>query len=100
MDITYRIDKNILYIAVEGRVDASNAAEAEKKIFEIKNANADKHVVLDAENLEYVSSAGLRILLTTQKTMSKQGKMVVRHVNKSIAEVFRITGFSKVLTVE
>ena len=52
MDVTYRIDKDILYIAVEGRVDASNAADAEKKIFEIKNTNSDKHVVLDADKLE------------------------------------------------
>ena len=47
MDITYRTDKDILYIAVEGRIDASNAAEAEKKIFNIKNNNPEKHVVVD-----------------------------------------------------
>ena len=67
MDVTYRIDKEILYLAVEGRVDASNAADAEKKIFEIKNANPGKHVVLDAENLEYISSAGLRVILKLRK---------------------------------
>ena len=57
MDITYRIDKDILYIAMEGRIDASNAAEAEEKIFEIKNNNPEKHTVLDADKLEYISSA-------------------------------------------
>ena len=67
MDVTYRIDKEILYLAVEGRVDASNAADAEKKRFEIKNANPGKHVVLDAENLEYISSAGLRVILKLRK---------------------------------
>lgn len=67
MDVTYRIDKEILYLAVEGRVDASNAADAEKKLFEIKNANPGKHVVLDAENLEYISSAGLRVILKLRK---------------------------------
>ena len=67
MNVTYRIDKDILYIAVEGRVDASNAADAEKKIFEIKNANSDKHVVVDADHLEYISSAGLRVILKLRR---------------------------------
>ena len=100
MDVTYRIDKNILYIAVEGRVDASNAAEAEKKIFEIKNANPDKHVVLDAEKLEYVSSAGLRVILKAQKLMNAQGNMKLTCVNETIMEVFDITGFADILTIE
>ena len=56
MDVTYRIDKDILYIAIEGRIDASNAAEAEEKVFAIKNENEDKHTVLDADKLEYISS--------------------------------------------
>ena len=63
MDVTYRIDKDILYIAVEGRIDASNAAEAEEKIFAVKNENGGKHIVIDADKLEYISSAGLRIVL-------------------------------------
>ena len=100
MDVTYRIDKDILYIAVEGRVDASNAADAENKIFEIKNANPDKHVVLDAEKLEYVSSAGLRVILKAQKLMSAQGAMKLTHVNETIMEVFDITGFADILTIE
>ena len=54
MNVTYRTDKNILYIAVEGRIDASNAAEAEEKIFSIKNDNSGKHTVLDADGLEYI----------------------------------------------
>ena len=67
MDITYRIDKDILYIAAEGRIDASNAAQAEEKIFDIKNANPDKHVVIDADKLEYISSAGLRVILKLRR---------------------------------
>ena len=55
MNVNYRIDKDILYISIEGRVDASNAAEAETKIFSIKNDNLGKHTVLDAEKLEYIS---------------------------------------------
>ena len=52
MNVTYRTDKDILYIALEGRIDASNAAGAEEKIFEIKSNNPGKHTVIDAENLE------------------------------------------------
>ena len=63
MDVTYRLDKDILYIAIEGRIDASNAAEAEEKIFSIKNDNPSMHTVLDADKLEYISSAGLRVIL-------------------------------------
>ena len=55
MEVTYRVDKEILYIAVSGRVDASNAAAAEEKIFSIKAENKGKHTVIDAENLEYIS---------------------------------------------
>ena len=52
MNVTYRIDKDILYIAIEGRIDASNAVQAEEKIFAIKNDNPGKHTVIDADNLE------------------------------------------------
>ena len=62
MNVTYRIDKDILYIALEGRIDASNAPQAEEKIFTIKNDNPGKHTVLDADDLEYISSAGLRVI--------------------------------------
>ncbi|MBQ5761939.1 MAG: STAS domain-containing protein [Clostridia bacterium] len=71
MNVTYRIDKDILYIAVEGRVDASNSAEAEEKIFSIKNNNPEKHTVLDADKLEYISSAGLRVILRLRKEEPK-----------------------------
>ena len=87
-----------LTILLGGRLDTTTAPQLEK---ELKSClTGVTSLIFDIAGLEYVSSAGLRILLTTQKTMSKQGKMVVRHVNKSIAEVFRITGFAKVLTVE
>ena len=97
MDVTYRIDKDILYIAVEGRVDASNAADAEKKIFEIKNTNSDKHVVLDADKLEYVSSAGLRVILKLRK---EAPKLAIINVIPEVYEVFDMTGFTDMVTVE
>ena len=97
MDVTYRIDKDILYIAVEGRVDASNAADAEKRIFEIKNTNSDKHVVLDADKLEYVSSAGLRVILKLRK---EAPKLAIINVIPEVYEVFDMTGFTDMVTVE
>ena len=97
MDITYRIDKDLLYIAIEGRVDASNAADAEKKIFEIKHANADKHVVMDADNLEYISSAGLRVILKLRK---EEPKLAIINVNPDVYEVFDMTGFTDMVTIE
>jgi uncharacterized protein (TIGR02172 family) len=97
MNVTYRIDKDILYIAVEGRVDASNAADAEKKIFEIKNANSDKHVVVDADHLEYISSAGLRVIL---KLRREAPKLAIINVSQEVYEVFDMTGFTDMVTVE
>ena len=100
MDITYRLDKDILYIAIEGRVDASNAAAAEEKIFAIKAENPGMHVVIDADNLEYISSAGLRVILKAQKAMAAKGGMIIKNVNETIMEIFEITGFSDILTIE
>ena len=97
MDVTYRIDKNILYIAVEGRIDASNAAEAEEKIFSIKNDNPGKHTVLDADKLEYISSAGLRVILRLRK---EEPKLAIINVASDVYEVFDMTGFTEMVTVE
>ena len=97
MDVTYRIDKDILYIAIEGRVDASNAADTEKKIFDIKNANAGKHVVLDADNLEYISSAGLRVILKLRK---EEPQVAIINVAPEVYEVFDMTGCTDMVTVE
>ena len=97
MDVTYRIDKDILYISVEGRVDASNAAEAEEKIFNIKNENPGKHTVLDADNLEYISSAGLRVILRLRK---EEPKLAIINVAPDVYEVFDMTGFTDMVTVE
>ncbi|MEG2137206.1 MAG: STAS domain-containing protein, partial [Oscillospiraceae bacterium] len=57
-------------------------------------------LVLDFATLEYISSAGLRVLLSAQKVMNKQGKMVIRHANETILEVFEVTGFTDILTLE
>ena len=97
MNVTYRIDKDILYIAVEGRIDASNAAEAEEKIFSIKNSNPGKHTVVDADLLEYISSAGLRVILRLRK---EEPRLAIINVAPDVYEVFDMTGFTDMVTVE
>lgn len=97
MNVTYRFDKDILYIAVEGRIDASNAAEAEEKIFSIINDNPGKHVVVDAEQLEYISSAGLRVVLRLRK---EDPELAIINVAADVYEVFDMTGFTDMVTVE
>ena len=97
MDVSYRVDKDILYIAVEGRIDASNAAEAEEKIFRIKNDNPGKHTVVDADKLAYISSAGLRVILRLRK---EEPKLAIINVASDVYEVFDMTGFTDMVTVE
>ena len=97
MNVTFRVDKDILYIAVEGRIDASNAAEAEEKIFNIKKDNPGKHTVVDADRLEYISSAGLRVILRLRK---EEPKLAIINVASDVYEVFDMTGFTDMVTVE
>ena len=97
MNVTYRIDKDILYIGLEGRIDASNASLAEEKIFSIKNDNPGKHTVIDADNLEYISSAGLRVILKLRK---EEPKLAIINVAADVYEVFDMTGFTDMVTVE
>lgn len=97
MDITYRIDKDILYIAIDGRIDASNANAAGEKIFSIKNDNPGKHTVIDADKLEYISSAGLRVILKLRK---EEPKLAIINVVADVYEVFDMTGFTDMVTVE
>lgn len=97
MNITYRTDNDILYIAIEGRIDASNATIAEENIFNIKNEHSGKHTVLDADKLEYISSAGLRVILKLRK---EEPKLAIINVAAEVYEVFDMTGFTDMVTVE
>ena len=97
MNITYRIDKNILYIAIDGRVDASNASAVEEQVFAIKRENEGKYTVIDADNLEYISSAGLRVILKLRK---EEPKLAIINVSPDVYEVFDMTGFTDMVTVE
>ena len=97
MNVTYRLDKDILYIAVAGRIDASNASAAEEEIFRIKKDNPGKHVVVDADKLEYISSAGLRVVLRLRK---EEPKLAIINVAADVYEVLDMTGFTDMVTVE
>ena len=97
MNIIYRLDKDILYIAVEGRIDASNAADAEETILSIKKDNPGKHTVIDADKLEYISSAGLRVILRLRK---EEPKLAIINVASDVYEVFDMTGFTEMVTIE
>lgn len=98
MTITKTVNGSALNLALEGRLDTTTAPQLEA---EMKNSiDGVTELVMDFEKLEYISSAGLRVLLSAQKTMNKQGSMVIKNVCADIMEVFEITGFADILTVE
>ena len=87
-----------LRVVLKGRLDTTTAPELEKEL----KASLDgvTALIFDMAGLEYISSAGLRVLLSAQKIMNKQGKMKVAHVGETIMEFFEVTGFSDILTIE
>ena len=97
MDVTYRIDKDILYVSVSGRIDASNVADAEARIFGIRSENTGKYVVIDADKLEYVSSAGLRMILRLRK---EEPELAIINVSAGVYEILDMTGFTDMVTIE
>ena len=98
MEIIKNLDGDKLNIAVEGRLDTTTAPELEA---ELKSSmDGISELILDFSKLEYVSSAGLRVILAAQKTMNKQGTMKLVNVNDEVMEVFEITGFVDILTIE
>lgn len=98
MTIDKQLNGSELTIALTGRLDTTTAPELENAIKE--NIAGITNLVMDFAGLEYLSSAGLRVILSAQKTMNKQGEMVIRNVNETINEVFEITGFIDILTIE
>ncbi|MBQ3792318.1 MAG: STAS domain-containing protein [Clostridia bacterium] len=97
MTITKKQNESELTVFLEGRLDTSSAPELES---EIKSGlDGVKSLTFDFEKLDYISSAGLRVLLSAQKTMNKQGEMKVSHVSESIMEIFEVTGFTDILTI-
>lgn len=98
LSITKTESEGRLTLSLEGRLDTTTAPQLDA---EIKALPASVIALeFDLLNLEYLSSAGLRVLLAAQKTMNKQGTMVIRNVNATIREVFEITGFADIMTIE
>ena len=87
-----------LTITLTGRLDTTTAPKLETELKQ--NISGVEELVLDLAALEYLSSAGLRVLLSAQKVMNRQGSMVVKHVNETVMEIFEVTGFVDVLTIE
>ena len=97
MNIAKTKNETALTLALEGRLDTVTAPELEATLkSELEGVT---ELVFDLEKLDYISSAGLRVLLSAQKTMNRQGSMKVLHANEIILEIFEITGFSDILTL-
>ena len=97
MNIATDRNGNALTVTLEGRLDTSTAPQLDDTLKDALEGVTD--LTLDMEKLDYLSSAGLRVLLSVQKTMNRQGTMTVRNVNETILEIFEITGFSDILTI-
>lgn len=98
MTLQTHAEQGTLNVLVEGRLDTTTAPQLEQML---KTELGDNTLlVLDFAQLEYISSAGLRVLLAAQKVMNKQGEMIIRNSNESVREVFEVTGFSEILTLE
>ena len=98
LNINKNKEGSTLTVAVEGRLDTTTAPELEAALKE--DIEGVDELVIVLANLEYISSAGLRVLLAAQKIMMKQGKMVVTNPNDVISEIFEVTGFRDILTIE
>lgn len=88
-----------LTLKIEGRIDTTTAPALEDEL-KYSVSDAVQTLILDFAQVAYISSAGLRVLLAAQKVMKRQGTMVVRNVNDVVMEVFEVTGFSDILTIE
>ena len=98
MTIQHTKENDSLTVCLEGRLDTATAPQLDA--FLTENLPGVKSLTIDLKALEYISSAGLRCLLTAQKTMNKQGKMVVKNPNDVVSEILDITGFTEILTIE
>ena len=97
LNINKAIENGTAAFSLEGRLDTVSAPELEA---ELKDAlDGVSELTLDLEKLEYISSAGLRVLLAAQKDMNKRGAMKIAHVGETIMEIFEVTGFSEILTI-
>ncbi|MBQ9065831.1 MAG: STAS domain-containing protein [Blautia sp.] len=98
LNINKDLNGSKLTIALEGRLDTITSPVLESELNE--SLNGVEELVFDMAQLKYISSAGLRVLLTAQKVMNKQGSMVVKNASEDVKEIFDVTGFSDILTIE
>lgn len=98
MTIEKTLNGKELTVNLIGRLDTTTAPQLDSELKQ--NISGVEKLVLDFAALEYLSSAGLRVLLATQKVMNKQGEMLIRNVNDTIQDIFEVTGFSEILTIE
>lgn len=98
MNINKTVTDNVVTLEIEGRIDTVTSPSLATEIDALDETV--KKLVLDFEKVEYISSAGLRVVLAAQKKMNKQGAMLVKNVCDSVMEVFEITGFSDILVIE
>ena len=98
LNIKKTVENGKAAFALEGRLDTTTAPELEKAFKETLDGVSE--LTLDFSELQYISSAGLRVLLSAQKLMNKQGEMKISHVNEIVKEIFDVTGFSDILTIE
>ena len=97
MKITITQKEDVEQVALEGRLDTLTAPDLEKELGTLEGV---KELYIDCRDLDYISSAGLRILLSMQKTMNRQGSMKLCHVGETIMEILEVTGFVDILTIE
>lgn len=97
MKIDLRKEENKLFISLEGKLDTNTSPELDEKITELEGI---EELYIDLQNVDYISSAGLRVLLSMQKIMNKQGKMVIKNVCENVMDIFEVTGFSEILNIE
>ncbi len=98
LNINKKENGDSLALELEGRLDTTTAPQLESELKD--SIDGITSLVFDLEKLEYISSAGLRVLLSAQKIMNRQGEMKITHVNEVISEIFEVTGFTDILTIE
>ncbi len=98
LNINKNVEKDCVEYALKGRLDTVTAPELEKELKDA--AESASSIVLDFAGLDYISSAGLRVLLATHKLMSGKGEMKLKNVNETVMEIFEVTGFSEILNIE
>ncbi len=98
MEITKIAENGVITLIINGRIDTTTAPVLEKEI--LADIKDNDKLVLDFKDVEYISSAGLRVLLSSHKIMEKKGGMTVKSINEALEEIFEVTGFSDILNIE